>query len=72
MTVNLNEYVNKRIEELTAFKSETLKTLKNVTKTVEELSLNEEKEILENKMKYYSATGALSELEELRRVLNSK
>jgi hypothetical protein len=72
VTANLNEYVNKRIEELTAFKSETLKSLKDVTKTVEELSLEEEKGILENKMKYYSATGALAELEDLKRVLNSK
>ncbi|MBB6446712.1 hypothetical protein [Bacillus benzoevorans] len=71
MTVKLLEYVNKRIEELTAFKSETLKSLQDVTKTINELSLEEEKDILENKMKFYSASGALEELEELKRVINS-
>jgi cell shape-determining protein MreC len=70
VAVNLNEYVNKRIEELTAFKSETLKSLKDTTKTVEELSLEEEKAILENKMKYYSASGALAELEGIKKVLD--
>lgn len=72
MIPNVNEYVNKRIEELTAIKSDTLQSLKAVTKTVEELSIEEEKAILENKMKYYFATGALAELEELNKVLNSK
>jgi prefoldin subunit 5 len=71
MTVRLLEYVNKRIEELTNFKSETLKSLQDVTKTINELSLEEEKEIVENKMKFYSASGALEELEELKRVINS-
>lgn len=71
MTVRLLEYVNKRIEELTNFKSETLKSLQDVTKTINKLSLEEEKEILENKMKFYSASGALEELEELKRVINS-
>jgi hypothetical protein len=72
VTVNLNEYVNKRMEELKVAKSEILKSLKDVTKTKEELSLEDEKEILEKKMKFYSATGALAELEELKRVLNGK
>lgn len=72
MILNLNEYVNKRIEELTVYKSEILKLLKDVNKTLEELSLEEQKEILENKMKYYSATGALAELEGLKKVLNTK
>lgn len=72
MTIHLNEYVNKRIEELTIFKSEILRSLKGVTKTIEKVSLEEEKEILENKMKFYSATGALAELEELKKVLNTK
>lgn len=72
MTLNLNEYVNKRIEEITGYKSEILQSLKEVTKTVEELSLEEEKVILENKMKFYSAAGALAELERLKKVLNTK
>ena len=70
MAVNLNEYVNKRIGDLTAFKSETLKLLKDTTKTVGELSLEEKKAIFENKMKYYSASGALAELEEIKKVLD--
>lgn len=37
---------------------------------MEELSLEEEKAILENKMKYYSASGALAELEEIKKVLD--
>ncbi len=65
------DYVNQRIEEVTAYKSETLKSLKDVTKTINELSLEEEKEILENKMKFYSASGALEELDELKKRLNS-
>lgn len=71
MDANLMEYVNKRIEELTAYKSETLQSLKKVTKTVEELNATEEKEISEKKMTYYFATGASAELQELKRVLNS-
>jgi len=39
---------------------------------VEELSLEEEKEILENKIKFYSATVALAELEGLKKALNNK
>lgn len=66
---NLIEYVNRRIEELTTFKSEILRTLQDVTKKVQELSIEEEKSILENKMKYYSASGALAELEKLKKIL---
>ena len=72
VTIHLNEYVNKRIEELTIYKSEILKSLKDVTNTIEKVSLEEEKEILENKMRFYSATGALAELQELKKVLNTK
>ncbi|WP_186579498.1 hypothetical protein [Aquibacillus kalidii] len=67
--MDLNEYINTRIEELIVLKSETLQSLKDVTKTVEELSLEEEKAIVENKMKYYSASGALAELEELKKLI---
>lgn len=70
MAVNLHDYINKRIEELTEFKSETFNSLKDMTKTVEELSFDEGKAILENKMKYYSASGALEELEKLKKILN--
>lgn len=69
--INLNEYVKKRIEELTEIKSASFNSLKSVTKTIAELTLEEEKEILEKKMNYYLAAGALAEMEELKRVLNS-
>ncbi|MEH7247975.1 hypothetical protein V7114_14455 [Neobacillus niacini] len=49
-------------------KSDTLKSLENVTKTTDELTLEEEKDILENKMMFYSASGALEELERLKRL----
>ncbi len=68
---NLNDYLNKRIEKVTAVKQETYNALINVTKTIAELNIDEEKEILANKMKYFSAVGALSELEELKRLLNN-
>ncbi|WML29214.1 hypothetical protein RCG24_14590 [Neobacillus sp. OS1-32] len=70
MTVNLTEYVNKRIEELKSFKSETFGLLKDMEITFDKLSEEEERELLENKMKYYSASGALMELEQLKKVLN--
>ena len=70
MKVNLNEYVNKRIEELTEIKSASFNSLKIVTKTTVELTAGEEKEILEKKMNYYLAAGALAEMEELKRALN--
>lgn len=69
MTMDLLAYINKRIEELTAFKSEMLDSLKDVTKTVGELNAEEEKELLEKKMKFYSASGALAELEELKKLV---
>lgn len=69
MTVNLAEYVNKRIEELASFKSDTFELLKDMDKTFDKLSEDEQRELLENKMKYYSASGALSELEQLKKVL---
>ncbi|MFK9090840.1 hypothetical protein [Bacillus salipaludis] len=59
------EYVNKRIEELTVVKTDTFNALKQAEQIVQE-----EKEILEIKMKYYLAAGALAEMEELKRVLN--
>lgn len=71
MDFNLNDYLNKRIEKVTAVKQETYNALINVTKTIAELNIDEEKEILANKMKYFSAVGALSELEELKRLLNN-
>lgn len=43
-----------------------------MTKPIEELSLEEEKELLEKKIHFYLAAGALAELEELKKVLNSK
>ena len=72
MSVDLNGYVNKRIEELTARKTELFDSLKAVTKTVEELNGEERKEILEQKMEFYLAWGALAELNELKKVINSK
>jgi hypothetical protein len=57
VTYELLEYVNKRMEELTAVKAETLKSLIDVTKEKNELRLEVEKEILESKMKFYLASG---------------
>ncbi|NPC93619.1 hypothetical protein HOO54_15605 [Bacillus sp. WMMC1349] len=70
MVVELNKYINERIKKLTACKLETLKLLKVTVKTEEKLNLDAEKDLLDKKMKYYIATGALAELEELKRVLN--
>jgi hypothetical protein len=72
VSVDLNEYLKKRIEELTTFKSETLNSLKDISKTVEELSFEEGNEILEKQMKFYIATGALAELKEVKRALSGK
>lgn len=38
-------------------------------KTFDKLSEEEQRELLENRMKYYSASGALNELEQLKKVL---
>ncbi|MDA7027130.1 hypothetical protein PJ311_10975 [Bacillus sp. CLL-7-23] len=70
MVVELNQYINERIKELTACKLETLKLLKDTAKTGDEINLDEEKDLLNKKMQYYIATGALAELEELKKVLN--
>ncbi|WHY78440.1 hypothetical protein QNH20_04635 [Neobacillus sp. WH10] len=70
MEINLNEYIIKRIEELTEIKSVSVNSLKSVTKNKAKLTVEEEKEILEEKMNYYLAAGALAEMEELKRVLN--
>ncbi|WP_057775656.1 hypothetical protein [Cytobacillus dafuensis] len=70
MNVNLNDYVNKRIGELTAFKAETLDSIKSVLEKISELSTEDEKELLVKKMEYYTAAGALAELEKLKKVLS--
>ncbi|MEH7352582.1 hypothetical protein V7150_03285 [Neobacillus drentensis] len=70
MNDHVLDYVNKRIEELTICKTDTFNSLKSVTKTTAELFVEEEKGILEKKMNYYLAAGALAEMEELKRVLN--
>jgi len=67
---NLNDYIDNRIAELTKTKTEIFKSFETITKTIEELSLIEEKQILENKMRYYMVMGALAELNELKKALN--
>lgn len=71
LKIDIAEYVEKRIEEHSKLKSETFNWLKNVTKTVDELTKDEEIEILEKKMIYYNVLGALEELDRLKRLLNS-
>ncbi|SDX86790.1 hypothetical protein PUW24_20755 [Paenibacillus urinalis] len=70
MSFKVTEYVNERLEEIEKLKSETFDWLKNVTKTVDELTKEEEIEILEKKMIYYSASGALEELGRLKEKLD--
>ncbi|HEX3020719.1 MAG TPA: hypothetical protein VHP36_10475 [Chitinispirillaceae bacterium] len=72
MTDDFNEYINKRISDLLQFRLETYNILTAITKTKSELNINDEKEILENKMKYYMASGALSELEEIKQIFLCK
>ncbi|MBY3621419.1 hypothetical protein HGO21_17955 [Acinetobacter sp. CUI P1] len=70
MSFEMTEYIKQRLEELTKIKSDTFNWLKNVTKTVDELTKDEEMEILEKKMIYYSASGALEELGTLKKKLD--
>jgi hypothetical protein len=70
VSLEVTEYIKQRLEELTKTKSDTFNWLKNVTKTVDELTKDEEMEILEKKMIYYSATGALEELGRLKKKLD--
>jgi hypothetical protein len=70
LIINIEEYVNNRMKEHSKLKTETLNWLSNVTKTVSELTKDEEMEILEKKMIYYSVSGALEELVRLKRFLD--
>lgn len=71
MKIDIEEYVDKRIEENSKLKAETFDWLKGWTKTVDELTKEEEMAILEKKMIYYAVSGALEELERLKKMLNS-
>ena len=71
MKFDIEEYIDQRIEEQIKLKTETYSWLKNVTKTMDELTIEEEAKILEKKMIFYSVSGALEELLRLKEVLNS-
>lgn len=63
MTLDLENYLQKRIAELTFQKAARLEKLE------EEQIHSDEKGILELKISYYLAAGALAELEELKQVI---
>lgn len=66
----LETYVNKRIYELSNNKNNVLDKLQLVDKSITELDITDKKNILEMKQKFYLISGALAELEEIKRIFN--
>ncbi|PLR96872.1 hypothetical protein [Bacillus sp. T33-2] len=72
MINDLTAYIDRRIDELSSYKEETLESFSSITKTVDKLDIREDKEIYEKKMLFYIATGAMAELMKLRKLMNEK
>ncbi len=67
MNKNIETYVTKRLDELANTKHKLFNLLQTANKPNNELDITEKKDIIKMKQEFYLVSGALAELEELKK-----
>ena len=67
MNKELELYINKRINDLLAARDNLLHLLHSINISVNEMDQTEKKNVIELKQEFYLLSGALAELDELKK-----